>query len=342
MEMNQAKTRTSLLAGIACGLLSACSSEPPLASIDQLVTDMTQRIEAITAAEKLGDVVPRFNQPKTIACLDGQFEVHDDVPADLKKGLFAKAASYPARLRFANASEMDDSKKDIRGLSIKLSGVQGDVLWGEQGTQDFILNSYPALFVSTPEDFLGFIRARQQDEKLRFFLNPFNAHLKSLWIVFKARQKNNSPLDMQFWSTVPFALGSEQQAVKYSAIPCSGYQTEQPVNPGSNQLRSAIKAHLQQQPACFHFAVQTQADPPSMPIEDASVIWDEEQSPFINVATLTLEDQSFDTPQSLAQCERISFNPWQSLAAHKPLGRMNEVRRAVYANAEKFRNKERP
>jgi hypothetical protein len=112
------------------------------------------------------------------------------------------------------------------------------------------------------------------------------------------------------------------------------------VDPGENQLRSAIKAHLRQERACFHFGVQLQTDPKTMPIEDASVIWDEKVSPFQTVATITIENQDFDNPHALATCERTSFNPWQSLAAHKPLGRMNEVRKQVYAHAVKLRNKE--
>ncbi len=75
-----------------------------------------------------------------------------------------------------------------------------------------------------------------------------------------------------------------------------------------------------------------------MPIEDASVIWDEDVSPFQTVASITIKNQDFDNPESLAHCERSSFNPWQSLAEHKPLGRMNEVRRLVYADAAKLRN----
>ena len=175
---------------------------------------------------------------------------------------------------------------------------------------------------------------------MRFFLNPFDAHLKSLWIVFNARDKHNSPLDVRYWSTVPFQLGDN--AVKYSMKPCSKITTKEPVNPGENQLRSGLKAHLQQESGCFEFGVQQQADAQSMPIEDASVIWDEAVSPFQTVATITIPNQPFDNLQALTRCEALSFNPWQSLAAHKPLGRMNEVRRAVYDNAQKFRNKENP
>jgi hypothetical protein len=244
-------------------------------------------------------------------------------------------------LRFANASNMDDSKKDIRGLSIRVSNVGGPVVWGEPGLQDFVLNSYPALFVATPEDFLSFMRARQEGHELRFFLNPFDPHLKSLRIIFKARKRHLSPLDIRYWSTVPFRLGETGGlVVKYSVTPCSRYQTTKVVNPGENQLRAAIKAHLQQEAACFHFGVQVQKDPETTPIEDASVIWDEDVSPFQTVATITISNQDFDNPEALAACERSSFNPWQSLAAHEPLGRMNAVRRLVYAHAAKVRNKE--
>ena len=306
-------------------------------AINQLVAEMSQRIEAITLAETENNIIPRFNQPKTIAFVNAEFRVHDDIPEELKQGIFSQPISYPAKLRFANATNRDDSKKDIRGLSIQLSNVEGPVLWGTPGFQDFVLNSYPALFVATPEDFLEFIRARQQGKfkMLLFFLT----HLKSFWTVVKSRKEHLSPLDIRYWSTVPFRLGeSGNQVVKYSVIPCSNYKTTQVVDAGENQLRAAIKAHLQQGPAYFHFAVQIQTNPDAMPIEDASVIWDEAASPFIPVATIKIESQDFDNPESLTDGERISFNPWQCLAAHAPLGRMNEVRRMVYANAAALRN----
>lgn len=339
--MNSAKTAgPPAIAALLAMLLSGHSaSDDDRTSIDQLVSEMNQRIAVITVREKQGDVVPRFNQPKTVACVAGQFRVHDDIPEVLRRGVFAQPATYPAFLRFANATEADDSEKDIRGLSIRLSDVEGPVLWGQPGLQDFLLNSYPALFVATPEDFLAFIRARQEDSRLGFFLNPFDSHLKSLWIVYQAREKHLSPLDIRYWSTVPFRLGPpDGPAVKYAVMPCSDYKTAKAVNPGRDQLRSAIGAHLQQAPACLRFGLQQQADPESMPIEDASVIWDEEASPFVSVATITIPEQPVETPDKLARCERATFNPWQSLTAHEPLGRMNAVRRAVYESAARVRN----
>lgn len=308
--------------------------------IEEIVAEMSKLIAGITTAEATNNVVPRFNQPKTVAYLDAEFQVHQDIPDELKQGIFAISGTYPAKLRFANATNRDDSKKDVRGLSIRLSNVDGQVLWGEPGKQDFILNSHPALFVATPEEFLDFIRARQKGKlgMLLFFLNPFNPHLKSFLTVLKSQKQHISPLDIRYWSTVPFRLG-EQQVVKYSVIPCSNYQTLNAVNPGKNQLRDAIKAHLQHGSVCFHFAVQKQVDPETMPIEDASVIWDETVSPFIPVASITIKNQDVDSIKVLEAGEQCSFNPWQSLPAHEPLGRINLVRKLVYANAAKLRHK---
>ena len=326
---------------LAVEIICGCGKHKNEATIDQMVAEMSQRIAAITLAEAKNGIVPRFNQPKTVGCVAAEFRVHEDIPDDLKKGLFSQPAAYPAMLRFANATNRDDSKKDIRGLSIKVSNVKGPILWGQPGIQDFVLNSFPALFVATPEEFQSFIRARQEDKKLRFFFNPFDPHLKSLWIVFKARKKHISPLDIRYWSTVPYALGeSSDQVVKYSITPCSDHKTTMVVQPGDNQLRAAIKSHLQKGAACFYFGVQLQTDPDTMPIEDATVTWDEEASPFRTVATISIKNQDFDNPAALADCEKISFNPWQGLAAHKPLGRMNAARQQVYENAAKLRKKE--
>lgn len=307
-------------------------------TIDQLVAEMSTAIKAISTTEIVNNRVPRFNQAKTIGCVNAEFRVHDDIPEELKYGVFAKPASYPAKLRFANATQQDDSKKDIRGLSVQLSNVEGDVLWGENGLQDFVLNSYPVLFVATPEDFLAFIRARQKNRKLWFFINPFDAHFKSLGIALKARKKHLSPLDIRYWSTVPFRLGrSTGQVVKYSIIPNSDYQTLTAVDAGENQLQAAMKAHLQQGVARFHFAIQLQTDAQKMPVEDASTEWDEAVSPFHLVATITIENQIFNTVEALTQCEGSHFNPWQSLPDHEPIGRMNAVRKMVYAHAAKLR-----
>jgi catalase len=304
----------------------------------QIAAKMTELIQAIGFKRYPQGVMGRFNQTKSVACVRAGFQINDALPTHLRQGLFAKAKRYDALIRFANASKSDDREKDLRGMSIKVQGVPGDALWGANGTQDFILNSYPALFAGTPEDFLSFIEAVDDDRLWRYFINPLDPHLKSLWILFKARQRHASPFDVSYFSTTPYRFGSDaKSAVKYAVRSCSPYRSRIPDDPSANFLRQAMQQHLQAEPACMEFMVQFQTDAQSMPIEDASVIWDEAASPFVPVARITVLDQDFSNTEAIAECETVSFNPWQSVSEHQPLGGINRVRKTVYAELAGFR-----
>jgi hypothetical protein len=100
-----------------------------------------------------------------------------------------------------------------------------------------------------------------------------------------------------------------------------------------------MREHLDRVPACFEFMVQFQRDPVSMPIEDASVVWDEVRSPFITLARIRIEAGA--SPEAIDNsCEAMTFNPWQSLAEHRPIGGINRTRRAIYAEIGAFRQRE--
>ena len=49
-------------------------------------------------------------------------------PTEHRVGLFAQPRTYPAFIRFANASSATDREKDVRGMSIKVRQVHGDNL----------------------------------------------------------------------------------------------------------------------------------------------------------------------------------------------------------------------
>jgi len=68
-----------------------------------------------------------------------------------------------------------------------------------------------------------------------------------------------------------------------------------------------------------------------MPIEDASVAWPEDVSPYVTVARLAAPAQP---PWSIDQVHAIddglAFSPWHGLVAHRPLGGVNRARKPVY------------
>jgi len=330
---------------LAAVLLTACGqAQDPLQPGEERVDPAeaaiaAQMVEAITDVSRQrtapGQRVLRFNQVKTLGCFDAEFSVTPGLPTQLAQGVFAQERTYPARLRFANATETDDTEKDFRGLSIKLGGVDGDPLWGVRGEQDFLLNSYPALFAADPGDFLDFIEATRKDAVWRYFVNP--RHFYSLKVVLQGRERIANPFAIPYWSTTPFRHGADPgTAVKYSVRPCDGSVPEIAVDEHPDYLADAMRAHLQKAPACFDFMVQLQTDPVAMPIEDASVGWDEADSPFVKVASIRI-DPGATSIATTAGCEAMRFNPWQSIEAHRPLGGINRVRLPVYSEIGRFR-----
>jgi catalase len=305
--------------------------------------EITERLIAVIKQASLqrypqGEV-KRFNQAKGLGCLSAEFVVAPALPAELQQGLFQSGRVYPAQIRFVNASQENDTKKDFRGMSIKLFQVEGESLWGTDGVQDFVLNSYPVLFAATPKDFLAFVEAVKDEKVWKYFVNP--RHFYSLLVVWKGRAQIASPFDIRYWSTTPYRFGEQRAAaVKYAVKPCSSLTSQMPHQPAPDYLVDAMKHHLQQAAVCFHFMVQFQTDPEAMPVEDAAVEWDEGVSPFLTLATITIPDQEFQTKPARQQCERMRFNPWQSLAAHQPLGGINRVRKAIYAELARFRTEE--
>lgn len=319
--------------GMQLGEERAASTEAETTSL------MIEAIRAISFQRYPDGEVKRFNQSKGLGCFDANFAVSENLPVELQQGIFSSQQTFPAKIRFANATEIDDRKKDFRGMSIKVFNVPGVPLWGESGQQDFLLNSYPALFAANPADFLEFIEATRDDKVWLYFVRP--GHWYSIKVIAQGRDTIDSPFAIRYWSTTPYRFGEDKsKAVKYSVQPCSPSTDKIAVDRHKDFLTDVMAEHLRKVPACFDFMVQFQTDPENMSIENAAIIWDESQSPFKKVATITIEDQDFNSAESVQSCEAMSFNPWQSVSAHRPLGGINRVRKPVYSEMAEFRRTE--
>ncbi|MGA9575751.1 MAG: hypothetical protein WBS20_17555, partial [Lysobacterales bacterium] len=202
--------------------------------------------------------VLRFNQPVGVACLKANFIVESDLPPELRVGLFASPQTYPAWIRFANATDQPDTKKDFRGMSIKLMQVNGKKLLGSFETVDFLLNSHPVLFVGNPADFLDFVDHSVNSSPLWFFQNPFNLHFKEFRIVLAGRKHHASHLTIPYWSTTPYLFG-EGNAVKYAVRPSDkNGDTRLPNKLTDGYLRDAVRKQMSAGGASFDFMVQFQ------------------------------------------------------------------------------------
>src|SRR5690242_9272564 len=110
-----------------------------------VVTAFVEFLKATSTKHHPSGTVPRFNQGRAAGCVDAEFVVADDLPPDLRVGLFAQPGSYKARIRFANATSQSDTERDVRGMSIKVFNAAGENLTTGVADHDFILNSHPVM-----------------------------------------------------------------------------------------------------------------------------------------------------------------------------------------------------
>jgi hypothetical protein len=283
-------------------------------------------------------VVQRFNQGRASGCVEAEFSVLPGLPADRGVGLFARAATYPAWIRFANASSASDQERDVRGLAVKVRQVSGENLTPGATTQDFVLNSHPVMPASGTRDFLELLQAMEAGglRRITFFLS----HPRSARVGLAARQNPTCHLDIPYWSATPYLFGTGR-AVKYIVRPTSPRKSALPSPLTDTYLRDALAGRLAAEEATFDFMIQFQADSRTMPIEDAMVEWKERDSPYWPVARIRIPPQQITSPEREDKCEQVAFNPWNCLVDHRPLGSMNRARRDIYRAMAEFRDERR-
>jgi hypothetical protein len=109
---------------------------------------------------------------------------------------------------------------------------------------------------------------------------------------------------------------------------------------GSNAFRDMVVEFFATNTAEYELRVQLCTDPTTMPIEDASVAWPESESPHIGVAKITYRPQYPASPQRTQFGDDVlSFNSWRGLAAHRPLGSINRLKKLVYEASSDYRHR---
>jgi hypothetical protein len=299
-----------------------------------LVAGFIAFLEGASTRRHPTGVIRRFNQGRHSGCVEAEFTVPDNLAPELRTGLFAEPRTYPARIRFANATSASDRDRDVRGMSIQVRNVPGDNLTSGATSQDFVLNSHPVMMVPGPAEFLELLQAVEAGgfAAARFFVT----HPKAAFIAAASRNRPTSHLDIPYWSTTPYLFGPGR-AVKYIARPAASSSRAPAPATTDTYLRDALRERLRTRSASFDFLVQFRVPGKTMPIEDASVEWRERDSPYHTVARITIPPQEIDSAEREAFCEAVSFNPWHCLPVHRPLGAMNRARREIYPALARLR-----
>lgn len=287
--------------------------------------------------------VERGGNTKTHGIVRGEFTVHDDLPAELRHGIFAEPRTFRAWVRFAGPGPYitpDIEDVGFMSMSIKLMGVPGPKLMEQEKlTQDLICVSVPT-FV-TPD-----IKANAQlqiesvkNAQIFYFLNFRRSHFLDFIMQGLWTKTQSSPFEAPYFSCVPYLLG-EGQAMQYSFWPKTMRKTRipnLPLRPPDDYLRDAMVEALRDGDVEFDIRVQLQTDAYLMPIENNGVLWPERLSPRRSVATLRIPRQTFNSVAQIEFEKRLSYNPWHCIPEHRPLGNQSRARRRMYLELSTLR-----
>jgi len=305
------------------------------AAIQQIVETMTRMLRRDYPN---GTLARRAAHAKSTGFVRAEFTVAE-VASDLRHGLFANPRRYDAWIRFSNSSPQvqNDRKRDVRGMAVKLLDVPGDKLLSDERpatTHDFVMTNGKAFFLSNPTEFAEFIRCAEAGRPFAYFLgrNPLKWKLRQLNIVRTCLIRTENVLASSYWSQTPYRLGPH--IVKFCALPI---ETAAPRGKSAD-LVSALRDTLSAGDVTFRFCVQRQGDARANPIEDPSIVWDEQIAPLQTVATIRIPQQTPASLPALDMAEQFSFSPWHALPDHEPLGGINRARRVVYEQLSKVRH----
>lgn len=290
--------------------------------------------------------------------LRAQLEILPDLPEVLAQGLFAKARTYPAVIRFSTppGDLLDDKVSTPRGMAVKVVGVEGARVVGAEGqaTQDFLMVNGPAFNAPGPKKFSKNAKLlAATTDKAEGAKKALSATLRGVEsLLEKAGGKSATLTSMgghpltnllgeTFFTQVPILFGPYM--AKLSLAPMSAgllalKDKKLDMDDKPDAIRDAVIDHFLREGGVWEMRVQLCTNLDTMPIEDASVEWPQDESPYVTVARLTVSPQHAWSPARVtAVNDGMSFSPWHALAAHRPIGSVMRVRKAVYEMAARFR-----
>ena len=298
---------------------------------------------------------------KSHALLSGELRIHDDLPSELAQGIFAKGGRrYPAIIRISAipGDPLSDGVSGPRGFAFKVIGVEGDRLPDAEAdvTQDFLMVTSPVFAADTANSFAKNLRVlswttdRFEWAKvaLSVILRPIAKLLKetfgfnSVLLNGAGGYPLTNPLGERYYTQAPLRFGDH--IAKLDIVPESanfrtleGKRIDLAGRP--NAIREELARILAQEGGAWTVRAQLCRDLKTNPIEDASVVWPENGSPYLPVATLTVPSQaSWTATRSSNVDDGILFSPWHGIEAHRPLGNVMRARRSAYQFSAKYRS----
>jgi hypothetical protein len=340
-------------------------------SLQVVLEGMKTHMRASAQAEGGGRVV-RDAHAKGFGLARGEVEILSDLPTPYAQGIYSTPGRHEAMVRFSNGTNHIGADKFLpagAGIGLKIFDIEGKTLLEDEPdsrTFDYAMINYPIFFINTVEHYIfiqglfaqiGTIPPPNQlpdEKKARLY------HFLHDWVTGKGT------LPPEQWAWEELAAFVQLAQIPYVNLLLSTYWTmgalrhgdyiakvrvapvkefadrvvrrTLDVNSAQQVFRPALVAELRERPYEFDIQVQLCTDLDHMPVENLTVRWPENISPFVTVAKLRLPQQDIGGDDNFELMDATSMSPWRVTEEHRPLGNIMRSRKEAYRQSSILRH----
>jgi hypothetical protein len=330
---------------------------------EDLQTFLREMEDDVRSSVKTEGRAVRQAHAKSYGLLGAKVAVIDGLPPEYSQGIFARSAEYKAVVRFSNglAHVRPDALLGTGcGMGIKMFGVPGTSLLEDErdaGTFDYAFINAPIFFCNTIRDyrhvsFKALPDALVDPVARRSWLHQFLTDGGTLppeqwlWDELLAFLSNlhipwQNLLSYTYWSMGAVRHGDYIAKVRSRPTRSSVEQiSHRDVNPKTSRepFRETLVSEAREREHSFDLQVQLRTDPARMPVQNTSIEWQEELSPFVTFARITIPAQDISEPSNLEAADKTSIMAWRVREAHRPLGEIMRARKEVYRHSSILRH----
>ena len=271
------------------------------------------------------------------------------LPPNLSQGLFAHTGTYSVAARYANEPVFlqPDTEPGPRGMAIKIFNVDGqrlEIPGNERlSTQDFFFNNAPMIELTDIDTCLEIMQLR---EKYFDSPNKLSMALKLRTDAMKQHAPgmlpNTNMISHSMYTQSAFRFGDYYgHMAMFPLLPEMKEKSGEAISSSASytQISDWLFDYFKGAAAKYELKIQLGTSPAHHPTEDASIVWDEVTSPYQTIGILEFPVQdSFNQERRVFWEDHMVLDPWKGLAAHRPLGGINRLRKIVYASSQKRRD----
>lgn len=334
-------------------------------SVEIRQPDEDQLIEAVTVAmHKTGLANSdqyrhgvRDAHVKSHGILKAQVIVEANLPEYLAQGAFAQPVTYDAIIRLSTgASKIKaDADRDVYGFALKILGVHGEraIAADTSHNQDFLMVNNPIIPFGDAQAYATFLKlvgtvtsdvssAKDKLHEIVDLIKNKQTPLVHKVISALAQANTHHILGETFFSMAAMRYGNYMAKISVAPLSpeVSALTGTQVANIDQfSSIRDAVVEFFQHNSAQYQLCAQLCANLDTMPIEDASILWSEDESAHQPIARIIIPQQEAYSPaRRVFGDDVLSYSPWNALAAHQPLGSLMRMRQKVYESSSVLRH----